>query len=74
MTVLEGLNLHPDKLYLEMHLLVLKHYFSVVFKKVFSASENKQVSSKRVHFGIKLFCFYSNRRYLGDELSYFANQ
>lgn len=49
----------------EMHLCVLKHYFSVVLKKKkFSASENKQVIGKRAHFVIKLFCFSSNRMYL----------
>lgn len=61
--------LHPDKLYFETHLLVLKHYFSVVLKKMFSASENKQAISKRVHFLTKLFCFYSNRMHLGDKFS-----
>lgn len=42
--VMEGLNLCPDKLHCEMHYLVLKHCFSVVFKKMFA--KNKQATSK----------------------------
>lgn len=53
------LNLRPDKLYFEMHFLGLKHYFLCGFqKKCFLLKINKL--SVRVHFVIKLFCFYSN--------------
>lgn len=55
MTVMEALNLCPDKLHCEMHYLVLKHYFSVVFKKMFA--KNKATSKGAFCSKTVLFLF-----------------